>query len=314
MKFLHITLNTVREIVREPIFLVITVCVIYLCGLTPFFACFAFGEHVRLIRDGAFAYHLMLGLAAGSVAASTAVFREMGQGTAASILAKPVGRDMFFLAKFCGVAVALAMFSAVAGVSAVVCVRTGIHPFRIDGMTGWPFFMAPPTAMALAAFMNYKYRKPFVSSAFFLLLAAIFVVFFWAVCADIVMYPKFFGSLWDFRLVPQSLLIALAITVLASIAITLSVKLRPELTVLVCSALLFGGLVSDYFFGKSTGFLARVVYYAVPNWQNYWVVDALVDGGGIPPDYLVMCFIYALLYMAAILCLGVAVFRRSQTR
>ncbi|NLB56053.1 MAG: hypothetical protein GX811_09875, partial [Lentisphaerae bacterium] len=114
MKFFKIASNALREIVREPAFLILTLSLIYLIGLTPFFACFAFGEHLRLIRDGAFAYHLMLGVVAGATAASVTVFREMRKGSAASILSKPIGRSLFFLSKFAGVVVALLLFSVIA--------------------------------------------------------------------------------------------------------------------------------------------------------------------------------------------------------
>ncbi|NLB55691.1 MAG: hypothetical protein GX811_08010 [Lentisphaerae bacterium] len=189
-------------------------------------------------------------------------------------------------------------------------------PYQISKMIGVPYFSMPLVALAVAGFFNYQKKIPFVSSAFYLVFIGLILTFVYSVSHDIFKNSSVFLQLWNFNIISQSLLITMAIITLASIAITLSSRLRPELTLLLCAGLLFAGLLSDYFFGKiaEEWVVARVFYLIIPNWQNYWVVDALVEDGIIPLNYLGVSLAYAVLYTSAVLLAGSALFERSQTR
>jgi hypothetical protein len=84
----------------------------------------------------------------------------------------------------------------------------------------------------------------------------------------------------------------------------------------VCLVVLMGGLMSDYFFrvpaAEGVGW-ARLLYSMVPNWQHFWVVDALA-GGVLSAGYVLQACLYALLYLVAILSLGVLAFERMDMK
>ena len=53
-------------------------------------------------------------------------------------------------------------------------------------------------------------------------------------------------------------------------------------------------------------------YGLLPNWQDFWIVDALSGGGNIPWGYVAGTAGYAGLYTVAVLALGLLSFRRVE--
>jgi hypothetical protein len=85
----------------------------------------------------------------------------------------------------------------------------------------------------------------------------------------------------DWRLVPAGLLILFALWILAAVALACSTRLDMIATLAVCSALFLVGLMSDYLFGLPAAqgsWWASTLYSIVPNWQLFWLADALETG------------------------------------
>jgi hypothetical protein len=82
-------------------------------------------------------------------------------------------------------------------------------------------------------------------------------------------------------------------------------------TLSICSALFLLGLVSDYFWGTKAEAGARwasVLYAVTPNWQLFWLADALEGDQKIPLGYLARALGYACAYIGAILALALTLF------
>ena len=105
----------------------------------------------------------------------------------------------------------------------------------------------------------------------------------------------------------------LAVLIMAGIAVSLATRLDVVPTLSILSLVFMAGLVSDYLFGRlaDTNTWADVLHRILPNWQHFWVVDAL-SRGGIPWPYVGHAALYAAFYLAAILCLGIVAFRRTE--
>jgi hypothetical protein len=311
---------TTLEATRQPIcLLLLTTCVVAIT-LLPLVITHTLEEGDKLVRDSALAIHLVVGLLIGSYAACSSLVREIHRGTAASVLSKPVGREVFFGAKFAGIAVFLLLFSAAASIATVVGTRaaeTAEETYAADWWALAPLLAAPLVAYAGGAVVNYRWRRPFNSSAFALLLAGlaaagVFVGFF---DAQGQVVP--FASTLPLRVFPASVLVTMAIIVLAALAVSLAPRLDTVPTISLCSVLLMLGLISDYLFGRAAAAgqpFATAAYYLLPNWQHFWVVDAFSGGGSIAPAYLAQAAVYAVLYSTGILALGAFVFRRIELR
>jgi hypothetical protein len=116
--------------------------------------------------------------------------------------------------------------------------------------------------------------------------------------------------------VPAGILVLFALWILAAIALTCSTRLDTIPSLAVCSAFFLIGLMSDYFFGRlaATGeWWASTLYTIIPNWQLFWLADALSMGKEtLPWGYIGKAFAYAVAYVGAALAVGTALFEERE--
>src|SRR5512147_1567281 len=108
-QFVVIAINAFMELVRQPVFLLLTTAsaVFEIFLATPYY--FAFGDEPKLVKNSALAVMLLTGLLGAVLSASASLARELRTGTALAVLSKPIGRAQFLLAKYAGLAVALTL-------------------------------------------------------------------------------------------------------------------------------------------------------------------------------------------------------------
>ena len=321
-QFLTLAGLTAVEAIRQPICLLLTATCVILTGLTPLLLLHSFGEDGRLVRDSGLAYHFIFGLFIAGYAACSSLAREMRSGTASAVLSKPVGREVFFLSKFAGIAAVICAFSVCATISTLLSERAAEKfiearmCYVTDVQTGRMLVAAPFVAFLIAGIINYLTRRPFESTAFGLLLVSLLAVVFIAGFFDIFGRVAPSDPRVQWRIVPASLLVTMALLVLSAIALGLSVRLGTVATLTLLFLVLIAGLISDYVLGRLSfvSNTALVLYRLVPNWQHFWVPEALANGGRIPLTYLVNAGIYGAAYSAGVLCLGVIVFRHTEMK
>jgi ABC-type transport system involved in multi-copper enzyme maturation permease subunit len=323
-QFLTLAGLTVVEALRQPICLLLTAGCVFLIAVIPLAIMHTFGEDGKQVRDGALAFHFVFGLFLVAHAAGSLLSREVKNGTASAVLSKPVNRELFFLSKFAGITVVVLLFSLCATAATLLSERVAekfyftntFVGYLTDWRIGTMLIAVPFLACVFAAFINYRLRTPFASTAFGLIVFFLAVVF--AICGF--MDRQGFLSSFDlhvqWRIVPVSILITMALVVLTAIATALSTRLDTVPTLVICSAIFIFGLMSDYVFGRGaaeSGLLA-FLYAVVPNWQHFWAADALSGGGTVPLMYLVNAGVYAAAYSLAVLFLGMLSFRHTEMK
>ena len=311
------------EAIRQPVVLLLTTSCVLATTLTPLMLMHNFGEEGKLARDGGLAYHMVFGLFVAAYAACSSLSREMRSGTASAVLSKPVGREVFFLAKFAGIAAVVAMFSACATVATLLSERVSEHfiftpqeaGYVTDWQTGRLLLAAPFAAFFAAGILNYTARRPFQSTAYLLLLAGLLAVFFVSGFFNRHGQPAPLDFLVQWRIIPASLLITLALFLLAAFAVALATRLSTVPTLTVCSAVFLLGMLSDFLFGHAgTHSPAGLLYAVIPDWQHFWLSDALDNGGAIPWTYVANATLYAGAYGGAVLLLGIVSFRHAEMK
>lgn len=320
-QFAAISGMTALEAMRQPILLLLTLSSVCFIALLPFVITHVLGESVRIVRDSSMALHFVGGLLMGGYAACAALSGEIRRGTASAILSKPVGRAVFFLAKFTGVAAVLLLYSTATTIATILSTRAARESFYIDWWGALPLFAAIALALVLSGVENFFTKRPFVSRCFGWLLVALPVAFFVSgfAPAHLVLQPGevtsgYAGGL-PLELAPVSALIALAILVLAALAVALATRLEVVPTLSICSAVFMLGLMSDYLFGRNAAGsrLAALLYALTPNWQHFWGADAL-NAGGVPWSYVAQAAAYAALYLAGLLGAGIVAMRGMEVR
>ena len=376
-QFITIATNAFMELVRQPVFLLLTTSSVAfeIFLATPYY--FAFGDEPKLVKNSTLAVMLLAGLLGAVLSASASLAREIRAGTALAVLSKPVGRSQFLLAKYAGLVAALALLTYVNLVGALLASRMAFDAYGSTDMFALGIFaLAVVVAYLLGGFSNYYLRRPFVSDAVFCLVVMVSVAFV------VISYytkegkPQAFGTGVDWQVVPAAILILFAVWILAGLALACSTRLDTLPTLAVCSGLFLLGIMSDYVFGRRAdpvwrydlkeevtsarwsdsqkGLLrelirkyatategkpegaappklsaedqarlaragmggsrwAAVLYTLTPNWQLFWLADALDSGKSTYHwGYVGKAFAYAVAYVGAALALAVILFEERE--
>jgi hypothetical protein len=322
-QFATLAVLTAMEAIRQPIsLLLLATCVVLTAGV-PLVLMHRFGEEGRLVRDSGLAFHFVFGLLLIGYAAGVSMSREIRNGTASVVLSKPVGREVFFLSKFAGLAMVAAFFSFCAAAATLLSERVDEKfyttvagsGYRLDRQTGILLVATPFAACALAGVLNYLRRRPFASTAFWLHAALLLAVLAVSGCFDRFGRWSPYDLRVDLRIVPASALLALALVMVAAIALALSTRLNAMPTLTLCAAVCVLGLVSNYVLGQHAdrSVVARVLFGLAPNWQHFWVSDAW-GAGPLPTAYLWRAAGYAAAYSAGALAVGLALFRHVEMK
>ena len=316
-QFFTIAVNAFMELIRQPIFLLLmTGSVLFEIFLAvPYY--FAFGDEPKLVDNSVLAVMLLSGLFGAVLSASSSLAREIRSGTALAVLSKPVGRAQFLLAKFAGLAAAL---TAVTYVNMIGVLLASRMAFDAYGKTDLPaigiFGGGILLAYALAGFSNFFLRRPFVSDAVFAMLVfttlAAFLVF------QFTTQKESLGTMAtvNWNLLPAGILILFALWILAAVALACSTRFDTIPTLAICSAIFLVGLMSDYFFGiraEAGNWWASTLYSVIPNWQLFWLADAIETGKStFQWAYVGKAFAYVVCYAGAALAVGAALFEERE--
>ncbi len=311
LNFYHVAKNAFRESLREPIFFLLLSTAVVLIGLFPTLSLFVFREQIKLVIDSSMATTMVFGLIAAVLCASHTVSREMRNGTVLLLLSKPVPRENFILAKIAGITVALSVFVLICNVSSLISLSIACDQFRLNFVTMYIYYGLLVAACVFGAIRNFISRRSFSSSAvagmLILMTGFAIILNFMPANSEVPPYSD---------VIPAFILIFFSVWIMGVITVTLSTRfdIVPNLT--ICSVLFFSGLISDYFFGKvaeKSLFSASSVFYAlIPNWQFFWLADALASKKQIPVEYLFWAGLYCVIYMAFCSYLAVILFRNKE--
>jgi ABC-type transport system involved in multi-copper enzyme maturation permease subunit len=316
-KLFALAKNTFIETLRQPVYAVIIVAALFLMTIIPSLSMFTMSDDTKLLRELGLSTLFLSSLFIAIFSASGAVGQEIDSKTITTVLSKPVQRPIFILAKFLGVAAAVALAHYICTISLLMAVRQGIIE-SVDDTHDWTVIAAGGGAvlltLILSAFFNYIYDWKLSSTAIVLL--AIFATFGIAMLALI-------DEHWQFNPAHNginaldiygSLLLMMAAMVIAALAVAISVRFNAVVTLTGCIGIFLLGLVSDYVFGRfaQTNIWARIGRFLVPDLQAFWISDAIYEGSEVQIKYLLIVASYAVCYTAAILSLAVALFQKRQ--
>ena len=311
-QFVAIAVYAFMELVRQPVFLLLLTassCFEVFLAVVPYFG---FGDDVKMVEDMALAVTLLMGLLTAVLSASSSVAQEIRTGTALTVLSKPISRPVFILGKYAGLAAALTLMTFTNMVAALLASRMAYDAYGGTDITSTIiFFSAAILAYLVGGFSNYFLKRPFVADAVFAFVI-LTTAAFWAVIQFTHLSKMFEGEAHaDWRLIPAGVLILFALWILAGLALACSTRLDAIPTLAVCSSFFLLGLIADYLFkGPSDHGIwwAKIAYAIVPNWQQFWLADALEGKKFIPWSYVGQASLYLGSYLAAALSCALLLF------
>lgn len=302
------------DLFRQPATFLLVMTNVAFTILTPLAISHQLGQQTHLAVDSALAFQFIFGVILTGYAACSTLHNECRSGTILIIFSKPVGRLMFFMAKFTAIAVLLVFFIYCSGAATLLAERLTPRNFEFDSLGVKLLLASPFIAFIPAALMNYRTRRSFVPAALCLYAITLTALVLILSAFDHEGHATGFGVMMEWRLIPASLLEGIALLLMATIAISLSARFAAPATVAILVLLLFAGLIT----GHLTALLSRLPAVAfalkmiLPDIQSFWPADQLADGGRLPAALIGHAALYALLYGAGILAVGYTAFRNRQ--
>lgn len=316
-KPLVIAKNTLIEILRQPVYIVIIISALFLYVLSPSITMYTIDEDIKLLRELGLSTLFLSGLFIAIFAATGAVTEEIESKTITTILSKPISRGTFVIGKFLGITAAVILAHYILTIAMIMAIRHGVLENATD-THDWPVITTAVAvalvALLLTAFLNYVYDWSFSATAVVLtaVLVTIGMVFLSLIDKEWQFNPQ--NNAFEAFDIYASALLLMAVIVLVALAVMFSTRFNVVLTMTFCVATFLIGLISDYIFGRfaDTHLWAKIAHILAPNLQVFWVSDAIYEGSSIPLNYLFISGVYALLYTTGILALAIALFQRRQ--
>jgi ABC-type transport system involved in multi-copper enzyme maturation permease subunit len=262
--------NTFFESIRQPIMLVVLVVATILIILANPLSAFTMSNDQRMYIDLGLASVFLAGALLAAFIATNVLGREIENKTALTVISKPVGRPLFVIGKYIGVAAALSVgiiylsfvFLLVEQHTVLQTVRDPLHAPVILFGAG-----AAIIGVSVGIWCNYFYDKVFSSTVICITtplagLAYLFSLMFKHNFALQSIGQGFKVELW---LALFSLLVA--ILILTAVAVAASTRLGQLMTLSVTIAVFLLGMMSDWFFGRR-----------IESMRTHWLEQASAQG------------------------------------
>jgi len=306
-----IAVNAFRESLREPVYFLMLLSALVLIGHYPSAAIFVFSEQMKLVVDSSMATGLIFSLVVAVLCASYTIAREMRNGTVLLLLSKPVQRWSFIAGKIAGIVTAASLFAALCNCACVVAVYIATDQFRFDMTLYFSFLGSLAAACVIGMVANFWRGASFPEIAS--LAAAVLVPVFAVVCIATQPHP----ALGMRDLVKALLLINFAVLAMSTVAVVAATRFDVVPNLCFCTLMFFLGLVSSYLFQRETDSAALnavfgFFYAVIPNWQFFWLADAVAVNRHIPAGYIVDAAFYVLFYIVIAAMWAVAIFQNRE--
>ena len=338
-KLLALSKNTLLECIRQPVVLATAVIGFLFILLSVPFSAFTMEDDQRMFVDIGLSTIFMCGVIMSAFLATGVVNREIENKTVLTVVSKPVPRPIFVLGKFLGVASVLLMVTLWLG---LVFMLTELHGTMPTVMTPYnqPVltfgFSAVILMFVVGIWCNFLYDWNFGATVItlglpLLLLAYCVCLIFKPDWSTAIIAATFKPNLW------KALgMVMIAELVLGAIAVAVSTRLGQVLTLATVLATFMCGMLSDWLFARKLKQLSdlmgklpaadqswhdsmhlewgfyKVMQSVIPNFQLFWLSDALTQKKNIGVEYIATAIPYGFVLIVMALALGTFLFQRRE--
>jgi len=324
IRFLSICNNTFTQTIRQPVYCILVAVTFVLLVMSLPLAGWTMGESgadfqetdQKMLENLGISTLMMSGLLLAAFTASSALSREIEDKTALTVISKPVARATFVLGKFAGVAIAVMLAYYL---STLVFLMTIRHRVVSAAYNPYDFpvivigFTAFGVAVLIALLGNFFFGWPFTSAAVWssLLSLTLGMGLICVIGKGWKIVP--FGQDLRPELIVGIFLAFLGVLLFVATAVAASTRLGQVTTLLVCVGVFLLGSYHPFLFqekGRDV-LILRLLGWFSPNLTYFYSMDTLSSrtGGTFPPQLVGLATAYCLLYVAALLAIGVALFQ-----
>lgn len=306
-----IAFNAFRESLREPVYFLMLLAALLLIAHYPPAAIFVFSEQLKLVVDSSMATTLLFGLVVAVLCSSHTVAREMRNGTVLLLMSKPVQRWSFVLGKILGICMAGTLFVGVCNFATFISVFIATDQFRFEMALYFTMLGLLALGCVIGMLANYLKASSFPEIATWA--TAVLIPLFAVYCYMTGEHPAL--GLRD--LCKALILVNFAVVTMGTFAVVFATRLDIVPNLCCCTGLFFAGLVSSYLFQRTTdneilNALCAVLYAIFPNWQFFWLADAVAVKRHIPNEYMLNAALYLVIYIILGSTWAVATFQHKE--
>lgn len=251
-QFLAIARNTFLESIRQPITLVILLIAIIGLVLSNPLSAFTMENDQRMLIDIGLATVFLAGTLLAAFVATNVLTREIDNKTVLTVISKPVGRPVFVIGKFFGVAGAIVIGTLLLSFAFLLTEQHAVLQTTRDPVHV-PVVVFGLAALILGAgigvWCNYFYNKVFASTVIIATTPLAGLAYF----LSLLFKPDFSFQDPTIAFKPYLWLalicIMVAVLVLTAIAVAASTRLNQVLTLVVTVGVFMLGLMSDSLLG-----------------------------------------------------------------
>jgi hypothetical protein len=348
-QFFAITRNTFLESIRQPVVFVIAVTATLFIVLSLALATFTLESDQQMYIDIGLSSVFLAGVIGSAFIATNVLTREIENKTVLTVVSKPVPRPIFIFGKFVGAAVCLLVlmtylvlvFMVVELHGSLETAATKYHmPVIVFGSCGLLL------GVCIGIWCNFFYGWAFGSTTLLTLVPVSILVYILSLVFGREWISQSIGTEFDSQLWIAAGMLFVAVLILTSIAIAASTRLGQLLTLLVTCGFFLMGLLSDWLFGRPAAQIMNrinegavdasvdtdavvapasvqglemfeywgltLAHKVVPNFQVFWLADAVNQGHPIPAQYVLITLGYGALLIGAALCVAIMLFQRRE--
>jgi ABC-type transport system involved in multi-copper enzyme maturation permease subunit len=276
-------------------------------------------DSTKLVQDMGMATIMLAGLLLAVFSSANVINKEIEGRTALTVLSKPVSREAFVIGKYLGISAAITIAAYILSIILLLTFRFGVKD-TASTVLDWgimaAIFLSIVLAILIGLYQNYFLDKPFMTTAIWALAGTIScaLLFFMIYNKDYTVST--FGEGLNGQLALASILTLQVIYILIAIAVASSTRTKAATSLSVCFVFFIGGLLSEYFLGRVQDqyIIAKILYKIMPNFQIFWVTEAMTLGQKIPLKYIAYSCSYTVLYTGAILFMAMLLFSGKEVK
>ncbi len=260
-QLLNIAGNTFIEAIRQPVYFIVITAGWLLQVLNTALSGYTMGltdaaevtKDDKMLLDVGLATVLLCATLLAAMICTSVVSREIENKTALTVIAKPIGRPVFVLGKYLGATAAVLLAGVILTIFFLLALRHGVMstartPYDLVVIS---FGLgAVLISMGVGAWANFFYGWVFSSTTVFLLAPLLVLAWFGTMLLDVEWSVQPIGTDWKPDVMLAAASVLLVLPVLSGAALAASTRLGQVMTIVVCAAVLLGGLLSNHLFGR----------------------------------------------------------------
>lgn len=347
-----ISKNTFKESIRQPVLFVVAMAATLFIVLSNPFATFTLENDQRMFVDIGLSTVFLAGVLGSAFVATNVLTKEIDNRTVLTVVSKPVPRPLFIVGKFLGVICSLLVLMVyLITVFMIVDVHGSLetaaakYHMPVIVLGGIGFLLALGTGV----WCNYFYNWTFGATMLGMLVPISILVYVLALLFDREWQLQPIGTDFKAQLWIASGMLFMAVLVLSAIAIAASTRLNQVTTLVITCAFFLLGLLSDWLFARPaanmlvdvadvegsdgtdttvivteqapvlmegaspfTYWCLNLAHDIVPNFQVFWLADAVNQDRIIPGSYIGSTVLYGVLLIMAAVCLAIILFQKRE--